>query len=411
MRSFPARAVLCLPLLLLLVSAAPPAKPPGTRPSAGAAASVQARRAVAAVVERYRTLRGYELQGYAESRFWSSQGQQVNGSSMRFVVSRPSRCASDVHNNEMTTRFVSDGDSVWTAVRELGQYVVQPLSKVRAESDSVSFARQFDPAGEYARLLEGVRDVRSMGRDTVHTKAGVVTCERYALTSSESGPPGSNLTVHPRVLWVDPATHMVLLDSIRVDQKHPQMGDVNSVTVTRMIVARPDPAFAADAFRFRPDPDLRRVRRFMRTSAAHAAFEGQPARDFTLDVLGRDKPVKLSDYRGKVVVLDFWATWCGPCRGWLPIVAKVQKDYASRGLQVFAVNLREPEAKVRDYLTKQKIDVQVLMDRSGSVGDDYRAESIPLTVVIGRDGRVVRVLLGLHQEEDLREVLAEAGLE
>ena len=79
MRSFPARAVLCLPLLLLLVSAAPPAKPPGTRPSPGAAASVQARRAVAAVVERYRSLKGYELQGYAESRFSSSQGQQVNG--------------------------------------------------------------------------------------------------------------------------------------------------------------------------------------------------------------------------------------------------------------------------------------------------------------------------------------------
>jgi thiol-disulfide isomerase/thioredoxin/outer membrane lipoprotein-sorting protein len=411
MRSFPARAALSLPLLLLLASAAPPAKPPGTRPSPGAAATVQARRAVAAVAERYRTLKGYELEGYAESRFWSSQGQQVNGSSLHFVVSRPSRCVSEVKNDQMTSRFVSDGDSVWTAVRELGQYVVQPIAKVRAESDSASLARQFDPAGDYAHLLDGVRDVRAMGRDTVHTRTGVVTCERYALTSAEQGPPGSNLTVHPRVLWVDPATHMVLLDSVRVDQEHPQMGKVYSVTITRMVVARPDPAFATDAFRFRPDPGLRRVRRFMRTSAEHASFEGQPAKDFTLDVLGRDKPVRLSEYRGKVVILDFWATWCGPCRGWLPIVAKAQKDYASRGLQVFAVNLREPETKVRDYLAKQKLEVPVLMDRTGSVGADYRADSIPLTVVIGRDGRVVRVLVGLHQEEDLRDVLAEAGLD
>ena len=112
-----------------------------------------------------------------------------------------------------------------------------------------------------------------------------------------------------------------------------------------------------------------------------------------------------------MVVLDFWATWCGPCRGWLPIVAKAQRDYASKGLQVYAVNLRESDAKVRDYLTRQKIDVPVLMDRTGSVGADYRASSIPLTVVVGRDGRVVRVLVGLHGEEDLKDVLHEAGID
>jgi peroxiredoxin len=92
-------------------------------------------------------------------------------------------------------------------------------------------------------------------------------------------------------------------------------------------------------------------------------------------------------------------------------VAKVMRDYGAKGVQVYAVNLREPEAKVREYLTQQKIDVPVLMDRTGSVATDYRASSIPPTVVVGRDGKVVRVLVGLHDEEDLKDVLHDAGID
>ena len=67
--------------------------------------------------------------------------------------------------------------------------------------------------------------------------------------------------------------------------------------------------------------------------------------------------------------------------------------------------------KVRAYLDKQKLDVPVLMDMAGTVGAMYRASAIPLTVVVGRDGKVVRILVGLHDEEDLRDVLREAGID
>ncbi len=400
MTARPARALLaCLALPLLLAAAAPP-RPGGA-----------ARKAVEAVAERYRTLRSYHLEGRGETRFTSPQDDNTNTTQVRFLVQRPDRIASVVVNPQMTSRLVADGDSLWTAVPELGQYTVQPLAAVRRDTDSAAYVRQFDPAAAYAHVLDGVREVRSLGKDTVHTKAGVVTCDRYALTSEPPPEAGAGVTVHPRVLWVDPATRMVLLDSVRIDQRHPQLGAIRSVNVTRMVVARPDPALAPDAFAFRAGDGIRRVRRFMRRSPEHSDIEGRPARDFTLHTLAGNQPVKLSEQKGKVVLLDFWATWCGPCRGWLPIVAKAQRDYAGQGLQVYAVNLREPESKVRDYLAKQKIDVPVLMDRTGSVGADYRASSIPLTVVVGRDGKVVRVMVGLHGEEDLKDVLREAGID
>ena len=89
---------------------------------------------------------------------------------------------------------------------------------------------------------------------------------------------------------------------------------------------------------------------------------------------------------------------------------KAHRDYAAKGLSVFAVNERETESKVRTYLSQQKLDLPVLMDRGGMVGSEYRASSIPLTVVVGRDGNVLRVMVGLHDAEDLRDVLQEAGI-
>ena len=403
--------VLSLATLPFLVAAATPGAAPSSKSTPGQGAVQQARKAVASVAERYRTLRGYHLEGSSESRFSSSQGQQNSASSVRFKVSRPGKLSSEMRNEEMTSRVVSNGDSVWTAVAQLGQFMVQSLAQVRKDSDSLAFARQFDPAGDYSRLLDGVKDVRPLTRDTVHTSAGVVNCERYALSVKQPEGSDPNLTMHPRVLWIDPKTRMVLIDSVRVDQKHPQLGEVSSVNVTRMVVAKPDPVFTSGDFQFRPDTGMKRVRRFMRRSAEHADMEGRLASDFTLESLASGSPVKLSALKGKVVVLDFWATWCGPCRRWMPIVAKAQRDYANKGVQVYAVNLRESEAKVREYLDKQKIEVPVLMDRNGAVATDYRASSIPTTVIVGRDGKVVRVLVGLHGEEDLADVLHEAGVQ
>jgi thiol-disulfide isomerase/thioredoxin len=396
--------------LPFLVGATTP--PPASRPGARAVAQREAaaRRALTAVTDRYRAMRGYQLEGRGGTSVTSSQGDNESVTWVRFAVLRPDRYAGEIRSTDMTTRLVMDGDSLWTAIPVLGQYQVQAVASVRPAMDSTAWTRQFDPAYEYAHLLEDLVSVTALGRDTVHTNAGVVNCDRFAVTTKAAAQAGEGIRVHPRVLWVDPATQMVLLDSVRIDQQHPQLGEVTSVNVTRMVVARPDPTFAADAFRFRPDPDLRRVRRFARTSAEHAALEGRKASDFTLETLDGAKAVKLSELKGHVVLLDFWATWCGPCRGWLPIVAKAHREYEAKGLRVFAVNEREPEAKVRTYLTKQNLNVPVLMDRSGTVGMMYRASSIPLTVVIGRDGNVLRVLVGLHGEEDLKDVLAEAGL-
>ena len=129
---------------------------------------------------------------------------------------------------------------------------------------------------------------------------------------------------------------------------------------------------------------------------------GNLAPDFHLDLAGGGK-VRLSDLEGKVVVLDFWATWCGPCIRGLPIVRDTVRAYDSNEVALFAVNLREDEKKVKAFLEKHDLKLNVPLDADGSVATKYLVEGIPQTVVIGKDGKVAAVHVGFAP--DLAEKL------
>jgi peroxiredoxin len=109
----------------------------------------------------------------------------------------------------------------------------------------------------------------------------------------------------------------------------------------------------------------------------------------------------------KIVVLDFWASWCGPCRASLPVVAQVCKEYADKGIVFRAVNLKEDAETIRAFLQEEPIDAPVVMDPDGAAAMAYRVEAIPHTVIIGRDGIVEAVHVGASEgmEAKLRKQL------
>jgi peroxiredoxin len=121
---------------------------------------------------------------------------------------------------------------------------------------------------------------------------------------------------------------------------------------------------------------------------------GKPAPPFeVVDLDGN--PVSLASYLGdNVVVLDFWATWCGPCVEALPEVDAVTAALQDRGVKFFAVNIGEDKQTVRDFLDEQKLDVPVALDLDSTVASLYRVTGIPQTVLIGKDGRVQVVHMG-----------------
>ena len=119
---------------------------------------------------------------------------------------------------------------------------------------------------------------------------------------------------------------------------------------------------------------------------------GRPAPEFQLrDLSGAT--VSLSQFRGKVVVLDFWATWCQPCRQSMPEMEKLQDRY-SPGMILLAINLAESADQVRSYVSREKIRSRVLLDEDGTVGNAYQTTAIPMQVIIDRDGIVRNISVG-----------------
>jgi thiol-disulfide isomerase/thioredoxin len=137
------------------------------------------------------------------------------------------------------------------------------------------------------------------------------------------------------------------------------------------------------------------------------ALVGKPAPAFKIKSL-EGKDVALADYKGKVVLLDFWATWCGPCRMSLPHIQEIYESHKKDGLIGYAVDLAEEKPLVEKFVTTAKMTIPVLLDTEGKTGEAYSADAIPETVLIGKDGKIKNVWIGVTEPSVITKAVEEA---
>ena len=165
-------------------------------------------------------------------------------------------------------------------------------------------------------------------------------------------------------------------------------------TVLRKIMAYGSMGFAFAILAFFSLPHYRQ---------GESSIAGRTAEDFSIDIHGQ--PAHLSDLRGKVVVLNFWATWCPPCVEETPGLIELNQRIASRNGVVLGVSVDEDEAAYKQFIEDHNINFLTSRDSSKKSAQDYGTVMYPETYVIDRHGKIVRKIIG-PQDWNSREMLA-----
>jgi len=145
-----------------------------------------------------------------------------------------------------------------------------------------------------------------------------------------------------------------------------------------------------------------------RRSAPPAITKSGPAPDFTLQSLDGNS-MRLSDFRGKAVLLNFWATWCGPCKIEMPWFIELQKQYQAQGLQIVGVAMDDSSQEdIAKFAQEMGVNYPVLIGKE-AVGDAYGGvPALPESFFIGRDGKIVDKIIGLKGKSEIEDSIKKA---
>lgn len=258
-----------------------------------------------------------------------------------------------------------------------------------------------DPA---AALLEGVQEFTMAGSEDVDGRP----CT-HLVAQTESG----NWD-----LWVATGDEPVPVKFVpAISQLFFGGKNVDLSSTVMLDEWRFDPVFETADFAFVPEEGWEKVESLsgFADQARRERLAARPSLHPTVGFPGRPLSLVGADgsrfdpamQKDKIVVLDFWASWCGPCRATLPVVVGVCKEYADKGVVFRAVNVKEDAETIRQFLVEEPIDAPVVMDTEGTASAAYSVEAIPHTVIIGRDGIVQAVHVGAGEgmEAKLRKQL------
>ncbi|MDK1020373.1 MAG: redoxin domain-containing protein [Candidatus Hydrogenedentes bacterium] len=306
---------------------------------------------------------------------------------------RPDAISVHTINSDLEILFVSDGQHYIRYVPEFKQYVDSAEEMAAAEVIATSGFEMIAPALEllsevakaapFSSVLEA-SDLEYMGVETWNN----IECDRIRFTMGYT----------QYDVWIqrgDDALIRKIVPSMAAleEQLGLTAGIMYRIEVAAEITEWELGIEVAERVVFNPPDDAVKVAAFHAPTPAEA-LKGKMAPDFTVALLDGSS-FTLSEHKGEIVILDFWATWCGPCRVAMPVLSDVAKEFADEGVRLYGVNLREEPERIRAYLKGQGLDVTVALDSDGRVGEMYKASGIPQTVIVGRDGKVAIVHVGL----------------
>jgi thiol-disulfide isomerase/thioredoxin len=284
---------------------------------------------------------------------------------------------------------ISDGQTEWVLNRASNTYLKAPVTPA-----SLTPIRDFENIAEHVAGADIMREER-------YISDGKVVMVYVVAVVRNPWPPDTLPGVQMMMYRIDEETF-----AVHEVTTHTRNG-INQTKVVVYSGAKWNQSPQKADFTFSPPDSAREVSSMPASSTQTASLIGAQAPDFTLqDANG--KSVSLRDFRGKVVIVDFWASWCGPCRAQMPYLQDMHQKFADKGLVVLGLNIGEDSDTVAQFAKQSGYTFTLLLGGEPDVDTNYYVGAFPTTVVLDRQGKVVFRDEGFGEQNKLRSAVMAA---
>ncbi len=327
----------------------------------------------------------------------------------------PGKTRTEVRAAGITMLDVSDGETTWVYSSAAKQYVRIPAAHGPAAligamgikiPDLSSVHASYQTTGEQSIEINGQKYECWM----VEMQIGELT-----VPLPQAGPSGQNDTA-PKMTgavmtsWIDKKLGIEVQTTFAVKM---EIAGTEVQMHQRMVKKniKIDQPVDEALFTFTPPSGCKEVKELnlFGPAAPKADLAGKPAPAFEVKSIGGES-FSLSVLQGKPVLLDFWATWCAPCRKSMPALEKIALEYKNTGLVILGVNIGEDRKIVEEFLKKTPLGYPAVMSGESRILESYQVTAYPTFILIGRDGKIIASQIGFGGEEQLRQLIDNAEL-
>jgi thiol-disulfide isomerase/thioredoxin len=330
---------------------------------------------------------------------------------VKMAVSSPGKLRIESSSPVGNSLIVSDGENTWMYLGVLKQY-----TKTAAASTPENLVKSLVPgmsdAIDQLKAKDPYLSATIVGEEPVEVDGLKIDCYVVEAKLNDISLPASiEMTGAVQKLWIDKISKLSLKQTLTATMKGGALTAPMQMNQAVTVLSQKLDAPVADSlFTFTAPEGAKQVTEFKGPVKANADLTGQVAADFKLKSID-GKEFSLQDLRGKVVLLDFWATWCGPCRRDLPVIEKLHREFNAKGLVVLGLTTGEDAETLNKFLLTTKLSYPILLAAETGTSQSYSVNAFPTVVLIDREGKIAFYHVGAGSESALRESLAKLGFE
>ena len=362
----------------------------------------------------YKNLKQFQLELDVKTSMDSGLRQKTSKTHISMTAIRPGRMKLILENDAGQIQYFRNETTATTYLPRLNQYIQRPVEQPNRpasdedEHDTFDFATTGDQiVSQYESIDDGVASARIVREEALVLGEEKINCVVIEVEASKHREEGE--ATMQRTYWIDKVGSLVrkVVSNSRFEPGSKEDAVVLRAEKIFSVFQTLEP-IGDDIFNFSPPTGAKEVAEFLEPSRRGENPYGKEAPDFTLKTF-QGATVQMKKLRGKIVLLSFWASWCGPCRHEMPVIEKLSHQYRDQGFLVFGVN-DEDRDTIRDYIKENGYSFPTLVDEEQEAMKLYHVGAIPTTVVIDREGKIASYQVGMSSETELRAILNRLGI-